>query len=327
MRKLLIILTIACLALLGCKKSVNNAPDATGKDIHRLIGISKIITHPALDDLERGIIDEIKAQGYDNLSFDLQNANGETSTAASIAGHYKSRKVDIAVGIATPMALALANGLKDTPIVFSAVTDPIDAELRKENGPETGSYITGVSDLTPVREQIKLAARLVNLKKLGFIYNAGESNSVVLLKITQDVCKEMGIELVTSTVTNTSEIKQATEIVAPKVDAIYASTDNVVYASLASLVATADKYNVPVVAAVPSEDDDTGILAAYGINYYNAGRVTGKVILRILNGEKAGDIPVKYLTEPDELGLFINFEVAERLGIEIPEDLRKQAGH
>ena len=177
-----------------------------------------------------------------------------------------------------------------------------------------------------MREQIKLAARLVDLKKLGFIYNAGESNSVVLLNITQDVCKELGIELVTSTVTNTSEIKQAAEIVAPKVDAIYASTDNVVYASLASLVATADKYNVPVIAAVPSEDDDTGILAAYGINYYNAGRVTGKIILRILNGEDAGDIPVKYLTEPDELGLFINFEVAKRLGIEIPEDLREQAG-
>ena len=326
--KKIIICVLAVLAVVyGCTKK--DAPKAKVKitnpaEYTGTIGIAKIIAHPALDAIELGVIDELKAQGYTNAVIDVQNANGEISTAASIAGKFRSQKADVVLGIATPMALALASQTKETPVVFSAVTDPIDAGLRTSNGKED-TNITGVSDMTPVKEQIELATKLKNIKKLGFIYNAGESNSVVLFKLTKKVCDDMGIELISSTVTNTSEVKQATEIVAPKVDAIYASTDNVVYASMASLVPTAAKYSVPVIASVPEDNQGSGILAAYGIDYYNAGRETGKIIIRILNGENPGDIPVKYMTEPNELGLYIDTNVAAAMGITIPADILKQA--
>lgn len=331
MKKIVYIISIVCaVALLtaACSKDkteakINSIP-ASPADYTGTIGIAKIISHPALDAVEQGVIDELKEQGYVNAKIDLQNANGEISTAASIASKYRSNNADVVLGIATPMALALANNLKDTPVVFSAVTDPLDAGLRKSNSAED-SNIAGVSDMTPVREQIELAVKLNNVKKLGLIYNAGEANSVVLTNIAQQVCDDMGIELIISIVTNTSEVKQAAEIVAPKVDAIYASTDNVVYASMGSLVPTAAKYGVPVIASVPEDNAGSGILAAYGVDYYNAGRETGKIIIRIINGEKAGGIPVKYLTEPSELGLYIDSSVASKMNITIPADLLKQA--
>ncbi len=324
--KLMLPVIASMLIVLGCTKKEKTAAPApvTPQEYTGIIGISKIIAHPALDAVERGVMDELKVQGYINLKYDIQSANGEISTAASIANKYKTEKVLVAVGIATNMAQALATNMKDTPVVFSAVTDPIDAGLRK-NKDMDNTNVTGVSDMTPVREQIELAARLKNVKKLGFIYNAGESNSVVLYGMTKAVCDSMGIELVATTVTNTAEVKQATEVIAPKVDLIYASTDNVVYASLPSLVPTAAKYNVPVVASVPEDNAGTGILAAYGINYYIAGRETGKLVARILKGEKAGSIPVKYMTLPSELDLYVDESVAAKMGITIPEDIAERA--
>lgn len=327
MKKVLTILMVTLLSIMvvSCKKNNESesskiTPNTAPQDYTGVIGISKIIAHPALDSIEKGIIDELQAQGYTKLTLDMQNANGEISTAASIANRFKSENAIVVVGIATPMALSLANAIKDTPIVFTAVTDPIDAGLRKSNDTEK-TNITGLSDMTPVKEQIQLITKLKDAKKIGYIYNAGESNSIVLLNIAKQVCDELGIELVTSTVTNTSEVKQAAEILAPKVDAFYVGTDNVVYAALPSLVPTAAKYKVPVIASVPEDNEGTGILAAYGVDYYNAGRQTGKIIIRILQGENPGDIPVKYMTQPDELGFYLDENVAKDMGITINQEV------
>lgn len=327
--KKLIVTVVALLALIACKKEEthiqNQNTDLAPHSISGIVGIAKIIAHPALDDIERGIVDELKSQGYNSITIDRQNANGEISTAGSITNKFRNDKALVAVGIATPMALSLAGSLKNTPIVFSGVTDPIDAGLRSKNESEPESNIAGVSDMTPVREQIIMATRLKPVKKLGFIYNAGESNSVVLYDIVAEVCKELGIELVVSTVTNTSEVKQATEIVAPKVDFIYATNDNVVYAALGSMSITALKYNVPVMGCVPGGNEETGVLAAYGVDYYLAGKITGQMVIDILNGKKPGEIPVKYMTTPSELGLYINEELAAKMNISIPDDLLRQA--
>ena len=172
MRKALILLIIIISILSGCKK--NEAPTASAPmpdnpaDYKGTIGIAKIIAHPALDAVEQGVIDELKVQGYVNAVIDVQNANGEIATAASIATKFKSQKADVVLGIATPMALALANQMRDNPVVFSAVTDPIDAGLRTTNDTDK-TNITGVSDITPVKEQDILSTRLNDVKKLGFI--------------------------------------------------------------------------------------------------------------------------------------------------------------
>lgn len=317
MKKLTALLLIAVFMLAGCKKDQSNdeIPDV------KIVGISKIIAHPALDAVERGVIDELTEQRIANVMFDLQSANGEIATASSIAAKYKKDGVTVAVGIATPMALTLAGSLKNTPVVFSAVTDPVDAGLRKNNDSED-SLISGVSDMVPIREQVKLIKALTNARIIGHMYNAGESNSVVTLRVLEEVCKEQGIELVVTTVTNTSEVKQATEVLCSKgVNAIYVSTDNIVAAAIASVTTTATRHKVPVIGADPVTAANTGALAAYGVDYYKAGRFTGKIVIQILNGAKPGNIPVKFMTGFEELALFVDKDVALELGIDVPDNI------
>ncbi|MDR2400785.1 MAG: ABC transporter substrate-binding protein [Deferribacteraceae bacterium] len=281
------------------------------------IGVAKIIAHPALDAVEKGLIDELTERGI-KADYDLQSANGEFSTAASIAARFKDEKVDVAVGIATPTALALLNGLgRETPIVFSAVTDPISAGLRTSNEKDAAN-VTGVSDMTPVKEQIELMNRIKPIKTLGHLYNSGEANSVELYKILTEVCGALNIKLVATTVTNTSEVRQATGfLVHEKVDAIYVSTDNVVVAAMQSVTTVAEKNNIPVVSADPVSAEGSGALVAYGVDYYTAGRQTGIIIAEILNGKFAGDIPVKYMLTKDELSLYFDKSVGERLNLEL----------
>jgi putative ABC transport system substrate-binding protein len=158
------------------------------------------------------------------------------------------------------------------------------------------------------------------IKTLGHVYNASEANSIELLRILTEVCSRLNIKLVATTVANTSEVRQATEfLVNQKVDSIYVSTDNAVVAAIQSLTAVADRAGIPVVSADPSSAINTGILVAYGVDYYTAGRNTGKIVARILQGEKAGSIPVKYMVGENELELYFNDAIGEKLGLKLPE--------
>ena len=145
----------------------------------------EIVAHPALDALEKGIVEVVSAK-YPDTVFDLQNANGEMSTAASIAQKFKAEKVDLAVGIATPTAQALVQAITDVPVIFSAVTDPVDAGLITSTSKGEGN-VTGVSDMTPVKEQIEMLARLTEVKALGHVYTNSEANAVRLAEITEEV--------------------------------------------------------------------------------------------------------------------------------------------
>ncbi|HUX21503.1 MAG TPA: ABC transporter substrate-binding protein [Spirochaetia bacterium] len=282
-----------------------------------LIGISKIVQHPALDAVEQGIQDELKAEGVD-AEYDLQNANGDINTAASIANKFKAEKVAVAVGIATPTAQALANALKEIPVVYSAVTDPVSAGL-VASFDKGGANVTGVSDLTPVKQQIQFLTQLKPIKRLGHVYSSGEANAVVLAKLAEQACKELGIEFVPSTVTNSSEVKQATETIIGKVDGIYVSTDNTVVSALSALIDVAMKNKIPVMSADPSSAEKMDVLAAWGFDYYKMGRATGRMVNEILNGKKTADIPTKFMTDPTDVDLLINLDVAKQLGISIPQ--------
>ncbi len=290
------------------------------KDDKTVIGISKIVAHPALDAVEQGIQDELADQGFTDIEYDLQNANGEVTTAASIATKFKSSGVAVAVGIATPTAQALINGLKDIPVVYSAVTDPVAAGMidsfdKGEKG------IAGVSDLTPVKEQIMMLQRITGLKSLGHIYSSGEANAVILAEMAEKACAELGIEFVASTVTNSSEVKQAAQAIINKVDGIYVSTDNTVVSALASLADVAMKAGVPIMSADPSSTEGSDVLIAWGFDYYKVGRATGRVVADILNGKSTEDMPTVFMTDPSDINLVINVDVAAKLGITIPADL------
>lgn len=285
-----------------------------------VIGISKIVAHPALDAVEQGIQDELADQGFTDIVYDLQNANGEITTAASIANKFKATGVAVAVGIATPTAQALINTLKDIPVVYSAVTDPVAAGIISSfDKGEKG--VAGVSDLTPVKEQIMMLQRIAGIKSLGHIYSSGEANAVILAEMAEKACAELGIEFVVSTVTNSSEVKQAAQAIISKVDGIYVSTDNTVISAIASIADVAMKAGVPIMSADPSSTKDSDVLISWGFDYYKVGRATGRVVADILNGKSTEDMPTVFMTDPSDINLIINLDVAELLGITIPSDL------
>jgi len=289
-----------------------------------LIGVSKIVAHPALDAVVKGMQDELAAAKI-NATYDVQNANGDINAAASIANKFKSAKVNVAVGVATPTAQALVNTLKgSTPIVFAAVTDPVKAGL-VASLKKGDKNVTGVSDMTPVKEQIELLMKIKKIKKLGHIYTSSEENAVVLAGIVKQVCKEKGIEFIETTVSKSAEVKQATQAIIRRVDALYISTDNTVVSAMSAVSEVAMKAKVPIMSADPSSAENYPVLAAWGFDYYKMGRTTGKVVIEILKGKKPEQIPTKFMTKASDVDLLINLDVAKKLGLTVPADVLKSA--
>ena len=316
MKKLILLTMIAGLIFTSCNEKKSGSKQVK-------IGIAKIVQHPALDAAEQGIIDVINENGI-NAEFDLQNANGDVNTAAQIASQFKVKKVDIAVGIATPVAIALSTTLKDTPIVFGTVTDPVGAGLvdTVEHGKDN---VTGMSDAIPTVEHIKLFANVTGIKTLGYIYTSNEANSVSALELVKQGCQEAGLELVTQAISQSSEVRQAAETIINRVDGIYLTTDNTVFSAIASLVDVFGRAKKPIFSGDVTAAKDGGIFMASGFNYYKAGRATGEIVVKILNGTKPDTIPVRFMTEPSDSDLLIDLDAAKACGISIPEDLKNSA--
>jgi len=288
-----------------------------------LIGVSKIVSHPALDAVVKGLQDELAAQKI-NAEYDLQNANGDINAAASIANKFQSEKVTLAVGVATPTSQSLVNTLKGIPVVFTAVTDPVKAGL-VASLKKGDKNVTGVSDMTPVKQQIELLLKVKKVKRLGHIYTSSEENAVVLAGIVKQVCKELNIEFVETTVSKSSEVKQAVQAIIRRVDALYISTDNTVVSAMSAVTDVAMKAKVPIMSADPSSAENYPVLAAWGFDYYKMGRTTGKLVVEILKGKKPEQIPTQFMTKTSDVDLLINLDVAKKLGLTFPKEIVKSA--
>ena len=264
---LLMASALSIFGFIGCNKK-----SADGKKSVK-IGIAKIVQHIALDSVEQGIIDVLNENGI-NATFDLQNANGDTNTAAQIAMKYRDEGVDVAVGIATPVALALANTITDIPVVFGTVTDPLGAGLVStlEHGERN---ITGMSDAIPTEQHIVLFKQLTGIKTLGYIYTSNEANSVSSLELVKKGCEQAGLSLVTQAITNSSEVKQAAEAIINRVDGLYLTTDNTVFSALSSVKEVFGEAKKPIFSGDVTGAQDGGCVIASGFNYYKAGRATG----------------------------------------------------
>ena len=288
-----------------------------------LIGVSKIVSHPALDAVVKGLQDELAAEKI-SAEYDLQNANGDINAAASIATKFQSEKVSVAVGVATPTSQSLVNTLKGIPIVFTAVTDPVKAGL-VASLKKGDKNVTGVSDMTPVKQQIELLLKVKKVKRLGHIYTSSEENAVVLAGIVKQVCKEMKIEFVETTVSKSAEVKQAVQAIIGRVDALYISTDNTVVSAMSAITDVATKAKVPVMSADPSSAENYPVLAAWGFDYYKMGRTTGKMVVEILKGKKPEQMPTQFMTKTSDVDLLINLDVAKKLGLKFPAEIVKSA--
>ena len=297
---------------LSCSKK--NA-EKSGKKVK--IGIAKIVQHVALDSVEQGIIDYLAENGVE-AEYDLQNANGDVNTAAQIALKYKDEKVDVAVGIATPVALALANTIKDIPVVFGTITDPLGAGLVTTLEHGEGN-VTGMSDAIPTEQHIEMFKEIAGIKTLGYIYTSNEANSISSLELVKNACQKFGISLVTQAITNSSEVKQAAETIIDRVDGIYLTTDNTVFSALSSLIQVFDKARKPIFSGDVTGAMAGGCAIASGFNYYKAGRATGEMVLQILKGKKPSEMAVRFMTEPEDFDLLFDLDAAKKCGITIPE--------
>lgn len=317
MKKLMIISMAAVLlaAVSGCKKN----EDAASQSLPT-VAVAKLLAHPALNAVEQGIQDELAEKGV-KVNYDFQNANADMNIATSIANKFKSDGAAVAVGIGTPMAVALLNTMKDTPIVFAAISDPVSAKLVPSID-KGGKNITGVSDAVDIENQINAFRSIVPFTKLGMIYTSSEDNSVVMNRRTKEVCDKLGIKLLSQAITNIGEIKQAAESLIGRVDAFYVVTDNNVCSSLSAVTSTAAANNLPVFSADPSSSlQFGGVLYTAGADYYTIGRLAGQQIIDILNGKKTEDIPTRFVKGAKETQTIIDNDVVKALGVTIPADL------
>lgn len=297
---------------------------AFSQDKIQNVAITAIVDHPALDSIRKGVIEELEREGFvdgKNIKIDYQSAQGSTATAAQIARKFVGDKADIIIPITTPSAQPVVAATRSIPIVFSGVTDPVAAKLVKSWEP-SGTNVTGISDHKPIAPQVKLIQTLVpELKSVGYVYSAGEVNSTIVLEELKEEAKKQGFNVVPVAVQRSADIGTAARSLNGKVQAIYISEDNGVVSAYEALHKAALEAKIPVIAS----DRDTvqrGALAAYAVNQYDIGVATGKTAARVLRGEKAGAISTQ---EVSQLELSINTKTAKDLGVNLPQDLLKEA--
>lgn len=287
---------------------------------NKRVAITAIVEHPALDQARQGVIDELKDAGYvegQNLTVEFQSAQGNTATAAQIAKKYAGDNPDVIVGIGTPSAQALIASTRTVPIVYTAVTDPVAANLVR-SWEATGGNVTGVSDHLPLEPQVKLIKAVVpTVKNVGFVYSPGEVNSTIVLKELQAVLDKDGIKVVAAPAQRTTDISTAVKSLQGRVDVIYTSTDNNVVSAYESMYQAAVQTKIPLIASDTSSAE-RGAVAALGGDYYGMGRQTGKLVVRILEGEKAGDIPSE---KPQKTQLYVNLKAAKQQGATLPQSM------
>ena len=286
------------------------------KDVFR-IGISQFITHQSLDATREGFVDELAKQGYvegKNIEIDLQNAQGEQRNLKTISQQL-AESSDVVLAIATPSAQSLANTTQTTPVIFSAVTDPVSAKL-VESREHPGGNVTGTSDQSSdaISTQINLIKKVLpKAKTIGILYTQSEPNSVVQKDQAKRLLEEKGFTVVEKTILDSNNVKAAAESLMAEVDMVFVPTDNIISSTMETVKQVSIKHKVPVFGG-STEMIAVGGLYNYGTNYEELGRQTARMLIRVLKGEKPENIAVEL---PEKLELHTNQEMAAALGIDI----------
>ena len=324
-----IILTMAMVTAMvtGCAGSSSSSEGESSEETTYSIGISQFAEHGSLDNCREGFLEGLAEEGIkegENLEVVYKNAMTDMATAGQISSGFVTDKVDLVCAIATPSAQSAYNAAMDAdiPVIFTAVTDPIAAELADADGNPAGE-VTGTSDKLPVEAQLEMIRTMLpDAKKIGILYTTSEANSVSAIAEYKELVGKYDFELVEKGIATTADIPLATEELLRQVDCITNLTDNTVVSSLPTILEKANEKKIPVFGS-EIEQVKIGCLAAEGIDYIALGKQTGKMAAQVLKGEKkASEIPFETITEP---GFYVNNKVAENLGIQVPEELLKNA--
>ena len=290
------------------------------------IGIGQFAQHGSLDNCYTGFVEGLAEAGLvegENLTIDPQNAQADMGIAQQIAAQFAAEKVDMMVGIATPMAQACYNAADGAiPTIFTAVTDPVAAGFVKEDGTAAGE-VTGTSDALPVEAQLKMIrAMLPDATKIGILYTTSEVNSISAIEIYKSLAGDYGFEIVESGISTTADIPLALDALLSKVDCLTNLTDNTVVSALALVLDKANAAGKPVFGS-EIEQVKLGCAAAEGLDYIALGRQTGLMAAKVLKGEaKASEIPYEIITEPQ---LYVNSEALAKFGITLSDELAARA--
>ena len=282
------------------------------------IGIAQIVTHPALDAVAEGFKEAFAEAGIE-VTFDEQNAQGDQATLTNIANTFASSDADGFLAIATPTAQSLATVITDRPVVFAAVTDPVAAGL-VASWESPDANLAGVSDLNPMKDQLELIKEaLPEATTVGIVYSAGEVNSEVQVTEAEKAAAELGLEIKKATVTNSSEVQQAAASL--DVDAFLIPTDNTVVSAAESVIQVGEQKQIPVFASDESTME-RGAAAGLSVNYTQQGKDAAAIMLKLLEGTPAADIPVETQKEFD---LFVNVAAGGLQGLTLPDSIVSRA--
>ena len=313
-----IISVIVCIALI-LAAAVSFAETYT-------VGIGQFAQHGSLDNCYQGFVEGLAEAGLvegENLKIDLQNAQADMGIAQQIAAQFASAKVDMMVGIATPMAQACYNAAAGAiPTIFTAVTDPVAAGFASADGTAAGE-VTGTSDALPIKAQLEtIRAMMPDATKIGILYTTSEVNSISAIEIYKSLAGDYGFEIVESGISTTADIPLALDALLGKVDCLTNLTDNTVVSALALVLDKANAAGKPVFGS-EIEQVKLGCVAAEGLDYIALGRQTGLMAAKVLRGEaKASEIPYEIITEP---GLYVNTEALAKFGIVLSDELKARA--
>lgn len=290
------------------------------------VGVLQFVSHPALDQIYKGIQAGLKEKGYEdskNMTLAFQNGQADQSKLATMSQQLvQEKKSDVLIGIATPAAQALANTTSEIPIILGAITDPVSAGLVKDNQ-KPGGNITGVSDKSPVTAQFELVTQILpKRKKVGILYASSEENSKYQVEEAKRIAEKIGMTVKTFAVPSSNEIAQTVQVMTSEVDFIYIPTDNTIANAMQTVVSEADKTKTPIIPSVDTMVEQGG-LATVGINQFDLGVQTGKMTADILSGKaKPATTPIYTFKTGD---IIINQKQADKLGISIPENVTSKA--
>ncbi|GEO85710.1 MULTISPECIES: ABC transporter substrate-binding protein [Alphaproteobacteria] len=288
------------------------------------VAVTAIVEHPALDAARDGIKEALADAGFkegENLKFVYESAQGNPGTAAQIARQFVGDAPNVIVPISTPSAQAVVSATRDIPVVFTAVSDPLGAQLIKDLQ-KPGGNVTGLSDMSPVADHVALIREITpNAKSIGFLYNTAEANSVSTLAALKVEAEKAGLTVVESVATKSAEVQGAARALVGRADVFYIPTDNTIVSAFEAAVGVAEEAKIPLYAG-DTDSVNRGALAALGFNYFDVGKQTGEIVVRVLKGENPGDIPVRVAAGTD---LVINKKAAAKMGVTFPESIISRA--
>lgn len=315
---LMMMLMVVSVVLTGCGGS-GGSDDETVK-----IGLVQLVEHTSLDQIRESIIAQLEEDGYvdgENIVIDYKNAQNEQSNLKTICQGFVADDVDIIVTITTPATQVAMGETDEIPIVFSAVTDPVAAEVVADME-KPGGNVTGTSDVISVDKIMGLAQEITpGFKTIGALYNSSETNSVSAIEALKEYAEANDLKVEESAITSANEIQPAAQNLAKKCDIVFSPTDNTVASAIATANQVFTEAKVPFYVGADSMVKD-GAFATYGVDYEYLGQETAKMIIEIINGADPAEMPVRTM---DEMAIYINSQTAESMDLKIPDDIMEKA--